>query len=389
MKTNQRIKELCARMAQAGMDAALLTHPRDVLYYAGTARPAALFVAPHSAILFIRRGLEYARREATIERVEPMTGFSSITAAAAELELRRGVLGVALDVTPAQLYLRVTDAFPNWKIQDISSLVLEQRITKDEGEIASTREAAAIADAGHEALPYFAKPGMSELALAAEIERTIRLAGHGGYQQLRYPEARGGGILLMSGDNLSVRGGHGLVVTGAGLSPGTPYGPSHRVMQSGDIIVVDIGSTYGGYTADESRTFVLGKATEAQEALFAVTLATEKAVLKALRPGAKIAEIYETAQSIVDQGAPPYFAPGSLTLPGFIGHGIGLELDEPPVLWPREKSSLQEGMVLAIEVEVSAPEAGTMVKLEDTILVDADGYEMLTVAPRELIEVGL
>ncbi len=106
MKTNQRIKELCARMAQAGMDAALLTHPRDVLYYAGTARPAALFVAPHSAILFIRRGLEYARREATIERVEPMTGFSSITAAAAELELRRGVLGVALDVTPAQLYLR-------------------------------------------------------------------------------------------------------------------------------------------------------------------------------------------------------------------------------------------------------------------------------------------
>lgn len=389
MKTNQRINDLRTRMTQAGMDAALLIHPRDVLYYAGTARPAALLVAHQSAILFIRRGMEYARREATIERVEPMTGFSSITEATAELELRSGVLGVALDVIPAQLYLRVTDAFPNWKIQDISSLMLEQRITKDEEEIASTREAAAIADAGHEALPYFAKPGMSELALAAEIERTIRLAGHGGYQPLRYPEARGGGILLMSGDNLSVRGGHGLVVTGPGLSPGTPYGPSRRVMQSGDIIVVDIGSTYDGYTADESRTFVLGKATEAQRALFAVTLATEEAVLKALRPGAEIAEIYETAQSIVDQGAPPYFAPGSLTLPGFIGHGIGLELDEPPVLWSREKSRLQEGMVLAIEIEVSAPEKGTMIKLEDTILVDADGYEMLTDAPRELIEIGL
>ncbi len=384
-------------MDEAGIEAALLLHHRDVFYYAGTVRPAALLVYLHAgrsrtgpgAVLFVRRGLELARQEATVDHVEPMRGFTSVAQVVDELGLTGRVLGTELDLVPAQLYHRLVEVFPDWTLSDVSPLVLDQRMVKDEDEIAATRRASAVADAGHGAAERAVAPGESELALAAEVEAAMRRAGHEGFQPLRYPEARGGGVLLVSGEYLTVRGGHGLVVTGAGLSPAMPYGPSRRILQDGDLVVVDIGSTYDGYTADESRTFVVGRATEAQRALFGVARATEDAVFEALRPGVPIADLYQAAEAVVEQGAPPHFAPGSLALPGFIGHGIGLELDEPPVIWPRDDVRLRAGMVLAIEIEVNALEQGTMVKLEDTVVVRPDGCELLTLTPRELIEEGI
>jgi len=373
-------------MAEAGMDVAILLHPRDVLYYAGTVRPAALLVSPHGVGLFVRRGFECARREATVARLEPMSGFSSVAEVVAELGLTGGVLGTELDVVPAWVTRRMAEVFPAWSLADVSPLVLAQRAVKEKQEITATRRAAAVADAGHRVVPQAVAPEVSELAIAAEVEAAMRRAGHEGFQPLRYPGARGAGVLLMSGENLAVRGGHGLVVTGAGLGPAMPYGPSLRTLEPGDLVVVDVGSTYAGYTADESRTFVVGQATEEQRALFALARAAEDAVLEALRPDVAVADLYAAAETIVAQGALPHFAPGSLVLPGFVGHGVGLEIDEPPVLWPRDEAYLQPGMVLAVEIEVSAPDQGTMVKLEDTVVVRPDGYEMLTATPRELIE---
>lgn len=400
----RRLRGLGRRMEAAGIDAALLLHPRDVLYYAGTARPASLLVVRADrrasssgpslgdsvprATLFVRRGMDQARREATVERVEPMRGFSTVAGALGELGIGGGMLGTELDVTPADLVERLREALVGWELADISPLVLEQRLVKDEGEIAATKRAAAAADAGHRRVPEVVAPGMTELTLAAEIERAVRLAGHEGYQPLRHPEARGGGVLLMSGEHLTVRGGHGLVVTGAGLSAATPYGPSRRRIREGDLIVLDTGTTCDGYTADESRTFVVGRATDEQRALFAVAREAEEAVLEAVLPGVPVADVYEAAQSVVEGGAEPFFPLGTLSLPGFVGHGIGSELDEPPVIWPRDESVLREGMVLAIEIEVSALARGMMMKLEDTVVVHSAGCERLTHAPRQLIEVG-
>jgi len=387
-----RLAGLRERMWQAGLDAALLLHPRDVLYYVGTVRPAALLVTADDAVLLVRRGLEFARREVTVSRVEPMDGLASVAEACAEAGLTGGVLGTELDVVPAQVYRRLVEVFGSdaqgggWSVVDVASLVLAQRAVKDEGEIAVARRAAEIADIGHRAVPRSAAAGVSELALAAEVEAAMRRAGHEGFQPLRRPEARGTGALLMSGENLGIRGGHGLVVTGAGLSPAMPYGPSLRRMRTGDLMVLDVGSTYAGYTSDEARTYVIGPAGEAQRALYGVARATQDAVLSVLRAGVTGAELFAVAEAVVAWGAPPHFAPGSLTLPGFVGHGVGLEIDEPPVLWPREEVDLLEGMMLAIEIEVSAPAAGLMAKLEDTVVVRPGGYEMLTRAPRELIE---
>lgn len=384
---NWRLTTLLERLAEAQVDAALLTHPRDVLYYAGTARPATLLAGPRQAVLYVRRGLEWARREATVERVESGGGWDAVAAELSQQMPGGGRLGVTLDVLSAQLYLRLKEAFPGWTLTDVSDLVLAQRMVKEAAELEATRQAGAVADAGHAAMAEALRPGISELELAAVVEAALRRAGHEGYQPLRHPLARGGGVLLMSGENLTVRGGHGLVVTGAGLSAGSPYGPSRRRIERGDVVVLDIGATYAGYTADVSRTYVVGAATAAQRALFNAALAVEAAVLAALQPGAPISAVYAAAEAALAPGAPPFFAPGELTLPGFVGHGIGLELDEPPVLWPREKGQVLTGMVLAVEVEVSAPAAGLMVKVEDSAVVEEKGARWVTAAPRRLIEV--
>lgn len=382
-----RLDGLRKRLAAAGMDAAMLVHPRDVCYYAGTARPATLVVGPREAVLLVRRGLEWACQEATIERVEPGGNLDQVGALLAEQGLGGGMLGVDLDVVSANLYRRMCQALSTWTLLDASPLVLAQRMLKDPQEIEASRRAAAVADAGQAHLAQVLRPGLTELALAAEVEAAIRRAGHEGYQPLRYPGARGGGVLLMSGEHLTVRGGHGLVITGAGLSRGTPYGPSRRPVAPGDLVVLDIGSTCEGYTADESRTFVIGQPTGAQQALFQTALAAEEAALAALKPGTPVADVYAAAQAAVARGAPPYFPPGSLYLPGFVGHGVGLEVDEPPVIWDREQTPIEATMVLAIEVEVNAPQAGLMAKVEDTVVVETSGPRLLTAAPRQLISV--
>ena len=394
MTINCRLTQLCHRLTAEGIGSALLLHHRDILYYAGTVRPAVLLVVPRPdishteplAVLFVRRGLEYARREATVARIEPMGGFSSVVEFFAELELTGGVLGTELDLIPANLYLRLREAFPTWSMVDISPLVMAQRMVKDEDEIAAIRRATAVADAGHAAAAQTVALGVTELELAAEVEAAMRRAGHEGFQPLRHPAARGAGVLVMSGAHMTVRGGHGLVITGMGQGPSMPYGPSRRALQLGDLVVVDTGSTCDGYTGDESRTFVVGPASDSQQALFAACQAIEDAVFEALRPGVPISDLYPVAEAVAAEGAPPYFPPGSLMLPGFVGHGVGLEIDEPPVLWPRDEGRLEEGMVLAIEIEVSAPGPGMMVKLEDTVVVRHDGCEVLTTAPRHLLE---
>ena len=382
-----RRNELRRRMTEAGIDAAILIHPRDLLYYVGTVRPATLLIGPRETILFVRRGLERARQEAVGIRIEPGGRLAHVAAALQSQAPVGGRLGLEIDVLPARLYLRIREVLPEWTVSDISPLILEQRMIKDEREIASTQRAAAAADAGHEAMAHLLRPGVTELELAAAVEAAMRRAGHEGYQPLRHPGARGGGVLLMSGENLTVRGGHGLVVTGVGLSPASPYGASRRRIRAGDLVVLDTGTTCEGYTADESRTYVAGEARPDQRALFEVALAAEEAVLAALRPGTPVAEVYAAAEAVVARGNPPHFPPGSLTLPGFVGHGIGLELDEPPVVWDREERPILAGMVLAVEVEVSAPDAGMMAKIEDTVVVEPDGPRLLTHAPRSLIEV--
>jgi len=382
-ETNERIDRFRILLEKSGIDAALLMHPRDVFYYAGTMRPASLLVTKDAAVLFVRRGYDRAWREATIKRVQLSAGFDSI---AKILDSSGGQLGTELDVVPVQLVQRLAATFPDWSLADVSPLVLTQRSVKDLDEISTIRQAAGIADDALRLAPEYIDVGVTELELATEVEMVMRAAGHEAHVPIRSRNMVMGGVLVMSGTNLAIRGGYGRVVTGAGLSPAMPYGPSRREFRLRNLVVVDANVTFEGYSADAARTFVVGEATPGNKVLHSVALAAEDAVFQALKPGVTGAELFAVAETVVKEGSRPYYAQGSLALPEFVGHGVGLEADELPVLDARETLVMMPGMTLAIEVEVSAISTRKMVKIEDTVLVTEDGFELLTSAPRELIE---
>lgn len=383
----ERIKKLQQSLAEKEIDCALLLYHRDVYYYAGTARPASLALTPERAVLFTRRGTHWILAESRVRDIRE-GGLSSIFDWMRENDVMKGTLGIEMDLVSANLYLRMKEELPAVTFTDISPIIIDQRLVKDESEIESIRGACRIVEESHRHLPRILKEGATELELVAELEKIARIHGHESFAILRKRmETEMGTALVLSGENLNIIGGYGQVVTGTGLSPAFPYGPSRREIQAGDTVVFDIAGMYEGYHSDLARTYCVGKAgkttLEAHDALKDI----QSTIMKAAKPGKTANEIYDTAVARANAlGWEDYFQGYGEQRGAFVGHGLGLEIDEPPLLAPRDETVLRENMTFTTEIFMVHPEFGE-VKLEDTLRVTANGAEFLTDLDREVTEV--
>jgi len=230
---------------------------------------------------------------------------------------------------------------------------------------------------------------MSELELTSQIEDAHRMAGHEGQCFIRkFDQFLGRGIVA-SGENLSNISGHIQSITGIGLSHSLPHGASLKKIKIGEMIVVDIPTQYHGYHCDQSRTYVLGKSSEGCKSLYQGMKEIADHVIKVLRPGIRCDYAYEVAISFAAKlNMDPFFMRlGVIRKKVFlIGHGVGLELNEPPILSQNSKETIEEGMIFTLELEMTdGPKE--VVKLEDTVLMTSEGIELLTFTPRDLHEV--
>jgi Xaa-Pro aminopeptidase len=384
----KRIETLQKQLTDRGIDCALILYHRDVYYYAGTARPASLAVTPGDAVLFTRRAKSIISSESAVPDIRE-GGLGSIIDWLKQNGVKKGTLGLEMDLVPADIYLRIKNELPSAGIVDISSAILEQRLIKDEREIASIRGACRMVEETHRHLPLVLEEGMTELELAAELEKIVRLNGHETFAILRKRmETEMGYALVLSGERLKIMGGYGQVVTGTGLSAAFPYGPSRGKIESGDTIVFDIAGLHEGYHSDLARTYCLGTASrwacEAHDALVAI----QAAMIDAAKPGITASRIYETAVAKAkelgwDDGFQGY-GEGKGT---FVGHGLGLEVDERPLLSPKDDLEIRENMTFTTEIFMVDLDFGE-VKIEDTLLVTADGTEFLTGLEREITEIA-
>jgi len=194
---------------------------------------------------------------------------------------------------------------------------------------------------------------------------------------------------LASGVNLSKIAGKIQSITGVGLSPSIPMGASTKTINKGDMIVVDIPTHYRGYHADQSRTYVLGDPPDICRTMYDGMKEIADQIIEMLRPGISCDDLYKKAIKVAEEiGMSSYFMRLGVDpkkVP-FIGHGVGLEVNEPPLLGKNNHEVLEEGMIIALELEMSAS-IGEVVKLEDTILITSDGVEVLTITPRDLHKV--
>jgi len=173
-------------------------------------------------------------------------------------------------------------------------------------------------------------------------------------------------------------------ITGVDLSPAVPAGPSLRKIKSGDIIIVDIPTCHQGYHCDETRTYILGKASAEVTDLFKALRGISDNVIASLKDGIKCSELFGTAYSCARRlGVEDYFLGLTPRKGNFIGHGIGLDANEPPVLFEKSDFVLRSNFVITIEIHLTHPEHGS-VKLEDMVLIKENGCEILSATEREL-----
>ncbi|MBI2955409.1 MAG: aminopeptidase P family protein [Chloroflexi bacterium] len=387
MSIEGRIAKFQRAMLEKDVEAAVLLATRDIYYYSGTAQQGMLLIpAQGEPVLLVVRDYQIARSESCLSDIRPASSFTAIRNAIVEKGLARGVIGIAQDVMPATTYQRLIGLLPDAKLADISRPMRLLSMIKDADEIAKTRQAAAIVDRAHEATMEILRPGISELEAAVEIELSMVRDGHDGYCVARNlaDNLRFAGIA--SGDGLFVAGAMPITIPNRGSSPLVPYGVSHRKLLAGDAVVADLCGAFGGYIADETRTYTLGKATQGQREVTEAVKYVIEETLPLLKPGAVASEIFYAAKAAADRTPfAAYFLGGEERNVRFVGHGIGLELDEPPVLAPGDNTILEPGMVIAYEPIISAPGIGAS-SLETSVLITNEGSEVLTKRPIRLIE---
>jgi Xaa-Pro aminopeptidase len=385
-----RINTLQAEIRKGGLDAALLVYSRDILYYTGTAQPSCLLVTPDDYTLYVRSGFEFAVQEVFIGReklFEERRLEKVLAGALSRLGGEPVKIGTELDILTAEQCEALRKACPGVNFVNISPVTLEQRKVKEPGEIDRLRRACAAIHAGHEAVLETLREGVTELELAAAVENAHRLAGHEGIFFIRLPDFFMSRGPIGAGPNLARVSGVVYTITGAGMSPAVPAGPSRRAIGRGETVIVDIPTLVEGYHADQTRTYCIGKAGKAIHALYDDLQAVADHIIGTIRPGMRGCDVYQMAKLKADDlGRSAEFQSfGKGRSSRIIGHGIGLELNEPPILSGFDSSLIPEGCVVALDMHMMT-EGGGVVKLEDMIHVCSSGNEILTKTPRRLFE---
>lgn len=390
----QRLARLQAALKEQGLAGAVISNSRDVYYYTGVALPAWLLVRHDDYRLSLRRGLEalaYLDSTCTLDE-GCLVAEGRLERACSLLFSGPGQgekIGAELDLIPMATGLELMKALGGRQLADVTPLVMAQRVVKDQGEIASLEKACAAVQAGHRAGLAALRPGLSELELAVAIESAQRLAGHLGTYFLRQFDVLMGGGPVASGPNLGRITGTVFTLTGVGLHSSLPGGPSLRALQPGDLAETDIPACVEGYHADQSRMYGLDPLPEGTDEVYAGLRAISDRLLAELRPGLTCAQACQLAdQAAQDLGLEKSFQRfpnGSKA--HYIGHGVGLELNEPPVLAAKSQTPLQENMTLALELHMLHPQ-GLLMKLEDTFVLTAQGGRNLTPQGRRVNRPG-
>lgn len=255
----------------------------------------------------------------------------------------------SLDTMPVENWCVLSKIVGEENLQPINNLIRELRSVKDQEEIKLIREACKVATVGMQTAKEIISAGVKEKDAAAEIEYAMRKAGSDGtcFE----------------------------TIVASGATSAYPHGSNlERKICDGDFVIVDLGATYKFYRSDMTRTFIASKATHHQAIIYdAVKLAHEKA-LETIKPQVAASEVDRAARSVIEKaGFGEYFVHN-------LGHGVGLEVHEAPILGPDSKDILAAGNVVTDEPGIYVSGLGG-VRIEDTVLVTKNGAEILTLGP--------
>ena len=378
-----RVTRMQAELLAKGIDGALLVFPIDVFYFSGTRQNATLWIpTAGEPVLLVRKSLSRARAESTLSDIRPFPSSREFPALFGAQSLK---IGFTFDAVPVQQLNYYAKLLPGCEFVDASAVVREVRSIKSLYELLQIKACGDALSSVFLQVPGFLKEGMRELDLSAEFEYRLRKAGHEGVTRMRaYSQELSGGGLAVSTGGAS----YGFLdgpVTGKGLSAASPQGASRDAIVRNVPVLLDYTGTFNGYITDMSRIFVIGSLDAELLRAFQLALDIQNFVQSQLKPGVICEEIFFKALDMAEKGG---FGSSFMGMPGeqarFVGHGIGLELDEFPVLAQGFKMPLQSGHTIAVEPKFNIPGKGA-VGIENTFAVTPDGGLKLTDIPDDMV----
>lgn len=387
-----RRERLQRLMRLQGMDGCLISQNVGIYYFTGSMQTGYLFVPSEGeASYYVKRSLLRASAESKVRTTElgSFRQFGAKLAAdyPALFAKSRPTIGADLDVMPAQLYLKFREIVPDAEWTDASALLRRVRAVKSRYEVQRIRIAAqAAARALDEGLAEL-REGMTELALMAVIEKSIRWQGHIGLMRMRGYNQEIMTGMVAAGEAAAEPSYFDGPAGGRGLSPAAPQSASERPIRRNEPILLDVGCCIDGYVIDQTRTAVIGALPSELEKAYEATVGILRRTESRLAPGAVPERLYAEAMEMAEEaGLSAHFMGYGADQVRFIGHGIGLEIDEWPVLARGFAEPLEPGMVIAVEPKFTFPGVG-VVGIENTYLITEHGFETLTVSPEKLFVV--
>jgi Xaa-Pro dipeptidase len=360
-----------------------------VYHLSGTAQNAQLLVpARGEPLLLVRRDLERARAESSLEAVEPLASLRGLEPALRGLGLGPGsAIGLELDVLPTGAYLRYAGLLPGLRFGDAMPAVWAARAPKSEWELERVRAACAQGTAALRALPGLVRVGKPEADLLSELASVMRAHGHEGTVRFRGLNAEFWFGQVLAGPSGAVPGPSDTPLGGPGLSASQGRGASRRPFEDGDAIVVDVTGLAEGYVSDQTRTVFLGEPDSRLVAAYDTCRAILRACEELLVPGTAASALYERGLEVAkDAGLDAHYMGFGPDRVRFVGHAIGLELNEAPALARGVETPLVEGAVIAVEPKLIFPGLGA-VGVENSYVVRAGGAERLTHGDDDPIQV--
>ncbi len=377
---DQRREKLQKAMMKASMDAALIVQNADMFYFTGTVQQGFFYIPVEGdGYFFVRKNAERTREETPLPQIIPVKAQKDIVdkLSQAGLAIPR-TMGMELDVLPVNQYRRYQKAFPETEIVDVWPLIQEIRAVKSDLELDIIRRVAHLSDYMVEVARSQLKEGMTEVELAALVEAAARARGHQGLVRMRAFNQEVYWGHLVSGPEAAELSFMDSPTGGRGVARALPQGSGYRRIGRNDPVVFDLVAGMNGYVVDQTRTLSLGPLNEPLHKAYQAAIKIQEEMGSMMKPGIMARELYHRAVQIAsDFELDQHFMGYGANQAGFCGHGIGLELDELPVITPNFAMELVPGMVIALEPKFNFPGIG-VVGVEDTFIVTRDGNEKIT-----------
>ena len=384
---DQRLGRLQNHLRRHDIDAALILQRVDLFYFSGTFQQAALYIpSDGDPLLMVNKNTERARAESFIETIVHLQSPKDIPA----ILKTRGYtlprsLGLELDVLPTNQFFIYQKIFSGADITDISLPIRVLRAVKSSYELDIMRRAAERSDQVAARVPRILREGVTELELAGLVEAEARRLGHQGIIRMRLWGSEMFYGHLLSGPAGAVPSYLSSPTGGRGASPAVAQGPSYKIIRRHEPVMVDYIFAYNGYLSDHTRIFSLGSLPQELLNAHDAMLQVQQMIGKIAKPGVTSGEIYDQAlEKTRELGYADHFMGADSQRVRFVGHRIGLEVDEFPFLAAGQKFELQEGMTIALEPKLIFPGQG-VVGIENTHVITKDGLEQFGKYPKEII----